>query len=981
MKPEDFIKKWQGSTRKERSASQQHFLDLCEVLGVPKPGEPGSDPDDYDFEKSVLKLDGRPGRADVWKKCCFAWEYKGPRKSLTAAYSQLKEYADALENPPLLIVSDMQEIQVHTNFTNTVKETITIRLSDLTARRSRVRLRWAFTNPERLRPTRTPETITEDAAASIGALATKLRAKGFESRRVAHFLNKLVFCMFAEDIELLPDYVFTEVMEKAVHDPDAFVPTVGVLFKAMREKNGWFGAHSIPWFNGGLFDDDDVLPLGYSETRDVLAAARLDWSAVEPSIFGTLFERGLDPARRKEMASLFDARADAITTSVTRDLFAGETDKAVGIHYTDPEKIIKIVDPVVLRPLRDEWEAVKVRVAKHRAAKEKARTDSTRTKAEIATREAYLEFRHRLGRFRVLDPACGSGNFLYLALLYLKDFDLSVMKEADGMGLPPDGQRIGPDAVMGIEINPYAAELAQVTIWIGEIQWQLRNGFGITRSPILGRLASIACRDAVLNPDGTEAKWPVADVIVGNPPFLGGKRMIGTLGEEYVRRLFGAYKGRVPAEADLVCYWFKKAGEMISRGEAARAGLVATNSIRGGANRRALDSATNKLTIYEAWADEPWVIEGAAVRVSLVGFARSDDPVAPASRLDGEPVSEIYTDLTARRGETGVDLTKARRLPENRGIAFMGDTKGGAFDLPGKLAREWLELPVNPNGCPNADVLKPWMNGKDVTRRPSDTWIVDFGGEMSEAEAALYEAPFEYAAARVHPKRSKIRQDAERTYWWRHVRPRPHMRKTLEKLHRFIATPTVAKHRFFVFIPNGFLPDHQLIVSARDDDTTFGVLHSRFHELWALRKGTSLGDTPRYTPSTTFETFPFPEGLTPNIPAKDYADDPRAVRIAEAARRLNELRESWLNPPDLVQRVPEVVPGYPDRILPVSDKAATVLKKRTITNLYNERPAWLENVHRELDEAVAAAYGWEADITDDEVLARLLALNLERAKT
>ena len=210
------------------------------------------------------------------------------------------------------------------------------------------------------------------------------------------------------------------------------------------------------------------------------------------------------------------------------------------------------------------------------------------------------------------------------------------------------------------------------------------------------------------------------------------------------------------------------------------------------------------------------------------------------------------------------------------------------------------------------------------------------------------------------------------------------MRLRLKGLPRFIVTPEVSKHRVFAFLPTGIVPDKNLVVITRDDDTSFGILHSRFHELWALRMGTSLEDRPRYTPSTTFETFPFPEGLTPNIPASDYADDPRARKIAAAAARLNELRENWLNPTDLVRREPEVVPGYPDRLLPVDEGAAKELKKRTLTNLYNARPAWLDNAHRALDEAVAEAYGWGDDwraglLTEDEILKRLFDLNQQRA--
>jgi type II restriction/modification system DNA methylase subunit YeeA len=330
-----------------------------------------------------------------------------------------------------------------------------------------------------------------------------------------------------------------------------------------------------------------------------------------------------------------------------------------------------------------------------------------------------------------------------------------------------------------------------------------------------------------------------------------------------------------------------------------------------------------------------------------------------------------------------LDLTKVQGLTENRGVSYMGDTKGGAFDVSGELARAWLQLPTNPNGRRNAEVLRPWRNGQDITRRSSDKWIIDFGWEMSEQEASLFEAPFQHVIAHVFPERSKNRRESYRMRWWRHVEPRPALMSKIAQLQRYIVTPRVAKHRVFAWLEGSIIPDCQLIAITRDDDTIFGILHSRFHELWALRLCTWLGvgNDPRYTPSTTFETFPFPEGLTPDIPAEQYADDPRAQKVASTARRLDELRNNWLNPPDLVMSVPEVVAGNPDRILPKDEAAARVLKKRTLTNLYNERPAWLDNAHRDLDEAVAHAYGWQPDLSDEEILTKLLTLNLERAKT
>jgi type II restriction/modification system DNA methylase subunit YeeA len=383
------------------------------------------------------------------------------------------------------------------------------------------------------------------------------------------------------------------------------------------------------------------------------------------------------------------------------------------------------------------------------------------------------------------------------------------------------------------------------------------------------------------------------------------------------------------------------------------------------------------MTIYEAWSDEPWVLDGAAVRVSLVCFQKGPSDAS----LDGVRVAAIHSDLTAGQS----DLTHAERLGQNEDIAFMGVTPAGKFDVPGELAREWLQAPINPNGRPNSDVLRPYANAMDLTRRSRDAWTIDFGNEISEAAASFYALPFAYTMQQVLPERQNNARESYRRLWWRYAEPRPAMRKAISGLTRYIATPMVSKHRVFMWRSTEEISANLLNVIARDDHTTFGVLHSKFHELWALALGTWLGvgNDPRYTPSTTFETFPFPEGLTPNIPATTYATDPRAIKIATAAQNLVAARDRWLNPPELVDIVPEIVEGFPDRILPKNEKAAAILKTRTLTNLYNTRAtpagAWLNNLHRALDEAVAAAYGWPADLPNPEILARLLALNHARA--
>ncbi len=946
MTPYEFIYKWRASTLTERSASQQHFLDLCELLGEPKPADVDPTGETYCFERGARKDTGGDGWADVWKRHHFAWEYKGQRKDLDAAFDQLRQYSLALENPPLLIVSDMLRFRIRTNWTNSVSRTYEFGLDDLADAATRDKLKWAFSDPERLRPGETRQALTEKAAQSFAAVAQALRERGHDPRAVAHFVNRLVFCMFADDVGLLPGHMFTRMLEQARRTPAQFADLAGDLFRVMA-SGGRVGFETVEWFNGGLFDDDTALPLEKSDIDTVLAASRLDWSEIDPSILGTLFERGLDPGKRAQL----------------------------GAHYTDRDKIMLIVEPVVIRPWLAEWAAEKAEIAAELERADAAKSPSTRTNRRNEAERRYRTFLNRLRAFTVLDPACGSGNFLYLALQALKDLEHRVQVEAEALGFQRAFPGTGPANVKGIEINPYAAELARVSVWIGEIQWMRRNGFSEARDPILKPLDTIECRDAILTPDNTEPDWQAADVVIGNPPFLGGKLLIANLGEDYVSRMFATYAGRVPAEADLVCYWFEKAGQQIASGKANRAGLVATNSIRGGANRRALQAATDNRRIFEAWSDEPWVIDGAAVRVSLVCFSRAGDESVAGTRLDGAAVDEIYADLTARRDGVGVDLTNVPRLAENAGVAFMADTKGGPFDIAGDLAREWLRLPANPNGRTNADVLKPWVNGMDLSRRPAGKWIVDFGWTMTVGQAALYEEPFRWTREHVYPMRQKNRREAYRKYWWRHVEPRPSMWAALNGLSRYIATPAVAKHRLFVWCDSRICPDHALIVMGRDDDTTFGILHSRFHEAWSLRLGTSLENRPRYTPTTTFETFPFPPGLTPDVPATEYASDPRAIAIADAARCLVELRDRWLNPPEWVEWVDEPVPGYPKRPVPRDEAAAKALKKRTLTNLYNARPQWLADAHEALDAAVAAAYGWPADISDNDVLRELLALN------
>lgn len=952
MTPHGFISKWQNVQLKERSAAQAHFIDLCRLLGMDDPVTADPKGDWFAFEKGASKTTGGEGWADVWRKGCFAWEYKGKRKDLTAAFAQLQQYAVALENPPLLIVSDMDRIRIHTNWTNTVQQVHDIALDELADAAKRDLLRTAFTDPERLRPAKTRQGLTEEAARRFAALALNLRRRGHEPHQVAHFVNRLIFCMFAEDVNLLPNRMFQRMIEQAHRNPAMFQTHAATLFAAMQ-SGGMVGFEQVEWFNGGLFDDAQALPLEAEDVAELLAAAQLDWSEIDPSIMGTLFERGLDPDKRSQL----------------------------GAHYTDRDKIMQIVDPVIVRPLLAEWDEVRTDIAATLDKAAAAKSAAARSRAENQAQAAHSAFLERLAKFRVLDPACGSGNFLYLSLLALKDIEHRVNLDAEAMGLPRGFPRVGPECVFGIELNPYAAELARVSVWIGEIQWMRRNGFEAARNPILRPLSNIENRDAVLAPAGTPADWPDADVVVGNPPFLGTSRMIGELGEDYTSRLRSAWSA-VPGGADLVCFWFAKAWDMIQAGRLSRAGLVSTNSIRGGANREVLKPIVTHGRIFEAWADEPWTVEGAAVRVSLVCF--NGEASQTDAQLNGVVVGRILSDLTANL--LGFDLTSAKALATNKKICIRGIETGGPFEVDWTTFEKLASAPTNPNGEINSRVLRRILNGNNILKRHPERYVIDFAS-ISLHEAALYEAPFEFLkAAYADYERAAKRRIVIRDNWWQHRRTGAALRLATAHLARVIVTPRVGKYRIFVWLETTAVADSAAFTIARDDDTTFGILHSRFHELWALRMGTFLGvgNDPRYTPSTTFETFPFPDGLTPDIPAADYAADPRAQTIAQAAARLNELRENWLNPPDLVRRVPEVVPGYPDRILPVDVKAEAELKKRTLTNLYNTRPAWLVHAHAALDQGVADAYGWGGDwrsgtLGDDDILARLFSLNQQRS--
>ncbi len=957
----EFIAKWRRVDLKERSASQEHFLDLCAVFEHPTPATVDPTGEKFCFEKGAAKHGGGEGFADVWKKGFFGWEYKGKHKDLNTAFDQLLRYRDALENPPLLVFCDMDRVVVRTNFTGTVSAVHEIALESLGESRNIEIMRAVFHNPEALRPGRTSTAVTQDAARQIAEIADILRKRGNDPAAVAHFLDRMVFCLFAEDAGLLPDKVFSRILEKSGGDAVRFGRFLEQLFETMS-TGGDFGLETIRHFNGSLFDDHSVLDLPVDAVKRFATAAALDWSAVDPSIFGTLFERGLDPAKRSQL----------------------------GAHFTSRDDIELVVDAVMMSVLRREWTETKtitenlLTTGKKKpgsagvppAVPGNAMIPAARRKAQGEAASILHRFLDRLHHVKVLDPACGSGNFLYMALLRLKDLEKEVILYGSDNGLGAFLPLVGPWQLYGIELNPYAHDLAQMTVWIGWLQWIRANGFGFPADPVLRSLAeNIQLMDAIMpgsagvphalgNEDAGETPapsgeplWPSVDFIVGNPPFLGGNRIRQELGDDYVDRLFALYDGRVPAFADLCCYWFEKARAHIADGKCKRAGLLATQGIRGGANREVLKRIKDSGGIFWAESDRPWVLDGASVHVSMIGF---DNGSEITHVLDGREVPTINANLTA----VTADATTARQLISNANLCFMGPSAKAPFDIDANIADMMLADKGNPNGRPNSDVVRPVVSAVDICQEPRGKWTIDFA-LMPIEEAAQYEKPFEYVKEHVYPIRSQNRRASYAEKWWQYAEARLGMRTALQGLSRYIATPGVSKHRRFVWVAPNVLCNQGTLVFARSDDAFFGILHSRIHEVWALKLGTRLETRPRYTPTTSFETFPLPGGTgvlpassasaavhvgaggTPAVPGFDA--------IAEAARDLVAKRDRWLAPEGM---------------------SAAERKSRTLTKLYNARPTWLADCHASLDDAVSAAYGWPADLPDDAILERLLALNL-----
>ena len=925
MTPQEFAGRWHDAGFGERQGAQSFFNDLCGLVGHATPAA-YSDPEAFTFEKSVPG-----GFADAYFEEHFGWEFKGQDAQLDSAFDQLLRYQVHLKTPPLLIVSSFETIRIQTNFPGMETARYDVGIAELEQPDQLGLVRDAFFAPQRYRERlRSVDAVTRETASLFQSIVVDMEARNEDTERLAHYLNQLVFCLYSEDAGLLPEGLFTRIVAQHYREPTTFDEAIRSLFRLMA-TGGHAGADQIAQFNGDLFNVVDTVELSTVALQRLGEACDRNWRDIEPSIFGTLFERALDASKRAQ----------------------------TGAHYTGADDIELVVEPVVMTPLRREWQETRAAIDKLLDSEQESNAvlaTTQRTGFEPLTtlvtalrttaRERLDAFRQRLASVKVLDPACGSGNFLYIALRSLLDLEQEVIDFAAVNGWHGLTPSVQPDQMLGLEINHYAAELARTALWIGYIQWHHANGFRYTQQPLLIPLDTIRQTDAILdltNPDNpAEPEWPAAEFIVGNPPFLGGRLLLTQFGDAYVKALYGLYGKRIPNSSDICCYWLEKARALIEMGKCSRAGLLATQGVRFQSNRAVMSRIKETGDIFEAYADMNWVLDGATVHISVVCF---DDGSADVRMLDGVVVSNINIDLTA-----GTDLTLAKRLQENLDIAFRGIDKIGEFDIDEATAISMMGQ-SNPDGRTNRDVIKRWINGKDITERSRDVWAIDFGVNLPEAEAALYEAPFEYVKRVVRPTRIKNRMRWRADNWWLHGSPASTMRQKLSSLTQYIATPKVSKHRFFVWLTADMLPSNLVIAIASEDDYMLGVLSSSIHELWARSVGSQLRESESggtYTPTTCFQTFPFPR------PTEGQRE-----AIGAAAAELNSLREGWLNPPGV---------------------SAAELRKRTLTNLYNQRSTWLENIHARLDAAVADAYGWAADLPDTEILERLLALNLERAK-
>ncbi len=1034
----DFIRRWEVSGAVERANYQLFLSELCDLLGVerPTPTKPDDKDNAYVFERSVTFRHGdgstSSGRIDLYKQRHFVCEAKqgsdktgesplavkedGVRWSagkrgtavrgtpgwdiaMLKAKGQAEQYARALPAhegwPPFLVIVDVgHAIELYSEFSCSGKSYLPfpdprshrIALADLLDEAVRERLRRVWSEPLALDPTRQSARVTRQIADRLALLAKSFESSGHSPETVGNFLKRCLFTMFAEDVGLLPHNCFTELLSSLKGSADKFAPMMESLWLTM--KDGGFSPilrEKILRFNGGLFAEAEALPVGEEQLALLLQASKADWRDVEPAIFGTLLERALDPHERHNL----------------------------GAHYTPREYVERLVMPTVIEPLRNEWEAVLA------AAFILARQGSSAGAIQLVK-----EFHHKLCTIRILDPACGSGNFLYVTFEHLKRLEGEVLNALEGFGeeqssLELAGLTVDPHQLLGIEINPRAAAITDMVLWIGYLQWHFRTrGEIMPPEPVIKRFRNIECRDAVLASDRCEpllaadgqpvsrwdgrtfkthpvtgeqvpdeasqtgvlryinprrAEWPEADYVVGNPPFIGAATMRRALGDGYVEALRSAWQ-EVPDSADFVMFWWQQAAELTRKGKLQRFGFITTNSITQTFNRRVIQqqlAAAPPLSLAFAIPDHPWVdsADGAAVRIAMtVGKpgAEGVDGILATVVAEREGSGEgVEVELANRRGMIHADLTVGANLigtsplKSNSDLAIKGFELGSqGFLISASEAQNRL-IADDTLG----QILKPYMNGSDLVKGCCERYVIDFFGKSLD-ESRCYPILLQHVIDNVLPERGVNREQRTATKWWLFRRSSEALRKALFGLDRFIGTTRTAKFRIFHFLPANLIAESKIVVIASSDPFVLGVLTSKLHIVWSMATGgwLGVGNDSTYNHTDCFNKFPFPT-----------ANDAQRQKIRTLAEELDahRKRQQGLFPELTLTGMYNVLEKLRSAE-PLTTKEKTIHEQGLVSVL--------KQLHDELDTAVAEAYGWPVDLTDEEILEKLVALNAERAK-
>lgn len=998
-----FIQRWQGKDGSEKANFQLFLGELCELLDVEKPQPALGDNvlNTYVFERRIdlVKVDGssNTGFIDLYRRDCFVLEGKSTGKKygstgLDTAMSRARNQAEGYirnlpsseKKPPFMILTDVGHVielyaefscsnSTYTQFPDS--SSYRIKLDDLRKPEIRARLAAVWTDPHSLDESKKAAKVTKQIATQLAALAKSLEV-AHAAETVGTFLMRCLFTMFAEDVELLPKDRFTHLLEKLLDKPERFKPAMENLW-LMMDKGGYDNSEfvEIKRFNGGLFAGAMALALDKAQIQMLLNASAADWRYVEPAIFGTLLERALNPKERHKL----------------------------GAHYTPRAYVERLVLPTVLEPLRQQWRDVQVEALLEERQAAKADSKAKKPSRGRKNKEAIAKiraFHQHLCHLRILDPACGSGNFLYVTLEHLKRLEGEVLNTLAGLGdvqgsLEMEGVSVSPQQFLGLEVNPRAAAIAEMVLWIGYLQWHFRvHGNVSPAEPILRDFHNIENRDAVLAYDGVEnvldaagnpvtrwdgrtfkthpvtgkdvpdetaqvpvlrylnpckAEWPAADYIIGNPPFIGAAPMRATLGDGYVEALRNAWFD-VPESSDFVMYWWHKAAETVRTGRAQRFGFITTNSLRQTFNRRVVQAqleAKEPLSLIFAIPDHPWVDsgDGAAVRIAMTVGQAGDlagtlQTVTAESTTDGEDAHNV--EFKTRTGKLHADLkagasvSSASDLRSNDGLAIKGFELGSQGFLLNVSDAEKM-LAAEPS---LSNVLKPYMNGSDLVDGKVTRFVIDFFG-LSEAEVSKYPVLYQCLLDHVLPERKINRESRTASKWWLFRRSGEALRIAVAALPRFVATTRTAKHRIFQFVPGNLIAESKIVIAALDDDYSLGILSSRIHIQWALAQGAMLENRPNYNHTECFNRFPFPDASD-----AQKAEIRTIAEKIDAHRKRQQAAHSTLTLTNMYNVLEKLRSG---EVLNDKDK---VIHAQALTSI-------LQELHDNLDRAVFAAYGWD----------------------